>query len=231
MVYGLRLSVLPAQPDALFGYVLHPAGLAANKASAAADRRVRRDVVDLVTIHETILPLGAVIAAAVGKFPGTTPEEMLAEITRHSRFTAEGFRVLATDQRVNVHDLHRRIRDMIEDAGAFIAKVPSYAVGVLFLENGTPVQPDITTLQRYQRNPGAPGGVWPTSPDIDRAMLNATAARKLNADRAAFYSAAPSTRHTFCPPNPNEFEIACRTTPARATFATQSTGSAGSGMS
>ena len=88
----------PTQPDELFGYVLHPVDLATNKASAAADRRVPRDIVDLVTIHETILPLGAVMCAAVGKFPGVTPEEMLAEITRHSRFTAEEFQALATER-------------------------------------------------------------------------------------------------------------------------------------
>src|ERR1019366_5628567 len=51
-----------------------------------------------VTIHQSILPLGAVICAAVGRFPGLSPEEMLAEITRHSRFTAEEFRVLATER-------------------------------------------------------------------------------------------------------------------------------------
>jgi hypothetical protein len=77
------------QPDELFGYVLHPVDLATNKASAAADRRVPRDIVDRVTIHENILPLGAVLSAAAGKFPGVTPEEMLAEIIRHSRFTIE----------------------------------------------------------------------------------------------------------------------------------------------
>ena len=60
--------------------MLHPVDLATNKASAAADRRVRRDIFDLVTIHESILPLGAVVAAAVGKFPGTTPEEALPAV-------------------------------------------------------------------------------------------------------------------------------------------------------
>ena len=60
----------PTQPDDLFGYVPHPVDLATNKASAAADRRVPRDIVDLVTIHETILPAGAVVAAACGKFIG-----------------------------------------------------------------------------------------------------------------------------------------------------------------
>lgn len=161
----------PTQPDELFGYVLHPVDLATNKASAAADRRVPRDVVDLVTIHENILPLGAVVAAAVGRFPGTTPEEMLAEITRHSRFTAEEFQVLATEQPVDVPGLHRRIRSMIEDAEGFIARLPSDAVGVVFMDADRPVQPDVSALDRYQRKSGAPGGLWPTSPDIGRAML------------------------------------------------------------
>jgi hypothetical protein len=161
----------PTQPDELFGYVLHPVDLAANKAAAAADRRVPRDIVDLVTIHETILPLGAVVTAAVGKFPGTTPEEMLAEITRHSRFTAEEFQVLATEQPIDVPVLHRRIRRMIEDAEGFIARLPSDAVGVVFLDGDKPVQPDVTALDRYQRNPGAPRGLWPSSSEISRAML------------------------------------------------------------
>jgi hypothetical protein len=161
----------PTQPDELFGYVLHPVDLATNKASAAADRRVPRDIVDLVTIHENILPLGAVVAAAVGKFPGTTPEEMLAEITRHSRFTSEEFQALATEQPIEAHALHRHIRTMIEDAEDFIARLPSDAVGVVFLDGDRPVQPDVNTLDRYQRNPGAPRGVWPTSSEITHAMV------------------------------------------------------------
>ncbi len=161
----------PTQADELFGYVLHPVDLAANKASAAADRREPRDIVDLVTIHETVLPLGAVIGAAVGKFPGVTPEEMLAEITRHSRFTAEEFAALATEAPIDMPGLHRRIRAMIEDAEDFIAKLPSDAVGVVFMEGDRAVQPDVNRLDNYQRNPGAPRGHWPSSPEIARAML------------------------------------------------------------
>jgi hypothetical protein len=161
----------PTQPDELFGYVLHPVDLATNKASAAADRRVPRDIVDLVTIHETILPLGAVLCAAVGKYPGVTPEGMLAEITRHSRFTAEEFQALATEEPVDVPGLHRRIRSMIEDAESFIAKLPSDAVGVIFMDGEKPVQPDVNALDKYRRNPGAPRGFWPSSPEISRAML------------------------------------------------------------
>jgi hypothetical protein len=161
----------PAQRDELFGYVLHPVDLATNKASAAADRREPRDIVDLLTIHRTILPLGAAICAAVGRFPGQSPEEMLADITRHSRFTMEEFRVLATDRPIDVPDLHRRIRRMLDNAESFISCIPSEAVGVVFLEAGKPVQPNVETLDKYQRHAGAVGGVWPSSPEISRAML------------------------------------------------------------
>jgi len=59
----------PAMRDEVFGFILHTVDLAANKVMAAAGRREVRDLVDAVTIHETILPLGAVIWAAVEKAP------------------------------------------------------------------------------------------------------------------------------------------------------------------
>ena len=164
--------LFPIQTDPVFGYVLHPADLATNKAAAAADRRVPRDIVDLLTIHDTILPLGAVISAAVGRFPGTTPEEMLSDIVRHSRFTADEFQALATDRPLDVPTLHRRIRAMIDDAETFINALPSEAVRCLFMDGNTAVQPDVTELDRYSRNPRGPGGLWPSAADITRAMLD-----------------------------------------------------------
>lgn len=96
---------------------------------------------------------------------------MLSDITRHSRFTAEEFRVLATERPIDAPNLHRRIRGMIEDAERFIGRIPSDAVGVVFLVRGKPVQPDVETLDKYQRHAGARGGVWPSSPEISSAML------------------------------------------------------------
>jgi hypothetical protein len=161
----------PAQPDELFGYVLHPADLATNKASAAADRRAPRDIVDLLTIHEKILPLGAVISASVGRFPGMTPEEMLSDIRRHSNFTADEFEALATEAPLDVKGTYRRIKAMLEDDASFIEHLPSDAVGVLFLDGDKPVQPDLTTLDRYRRHVAARRGQWPTSSEIGTAML------------------------------------------------------------
>ncbi len=170
-VAGSDFRFFPAQPDPLFGYVLHPADLATNKASATADRRVPRDIVDLLTIHDTILPLGAVVAAAVGRFPGMTPEEMLADIRRHSTFTPDEFQALATEAPIDPRTLHKRIKAMLAEAEVFIAGLPSEAVGVLFLEGGKAVQPDLRALERYQRHAGARRGHWPSSSEIARAML------------------------------------------------------------
>lgn len=161
----------PAQQDELFGYVLHPADLATNKASAAADRRVPRDIVDLVTIHQRILPLGAVVAAAVGRFPGMTPEEMLSEIRRHSTFTVDEFQALAMEAPIDIRLMHRTIKAMLEDADAFIGRLPSDAVGFLFLDGERPVQPDPARLDRYSRHSGVRRGHWPSSSAIGTAML------------------------------------------------------------
>jgi hypothetical protein len=78
---------------------------------------------------------------------------------------------LATEEPVDVPGLHRRIRSMIEDAESFIAKLPSDAVGVIFVDGEKPVQPDANALDKYERNPGAVRDFWPSSPEISRAML------------------------------------------------------------
>jgi hypothetical protein len=71
--------------------VLHPVDLATNKIMAAAGRRELRDVVDPVTIHHEILPLGAAAWAAVGKSLGFTPEGLVNEVRRLARYTADDF--------------------------------------------------------------------------------------------------------------------------------------------
>jgi len=66
----------PTVADALFGYMLHPVDLATNKLMAAAGRREPRDVVDVLTIHDRILPVGVVVWASVGQQLGFTPRRL-----------------------------------------------------------------------------------------------------------------------------------------------------------
>ena len=70
----------PILPDKTFGYMLHVIDIATNKVLAAAGRREPCDVLDLLTIHDHYVRLGAVIWAAVSKDPGYSPENLISEI-------------------------------------------------------------------------------------------------------------------------------------------------------
>lgn len=161
----------PVQRDAFFGYVLHPVDLATNKVMAAAGRREPRDVVDLVMIHEQILALGAVVWAAVGKSLGFTPEGLINEIRRLARYTEADFRRVASDPPVDPAATMTRLRQILEEAEAFVLRMPTEKVGLLFLKDGKVVQPDPDHLEVYATHAGQRRGHWPTSTEISAAML------------------------------------------------------------
>jgi hypothetical protein len=157
--------------DELFGYMLHPVDLAMNKVMAAAGRREVRDLVDLVTIDETILPLGAVIWAAVEKAPGFTPEGLIAEIRRNASYPLSEWRALVMTEPLEPAAIMVTLRTALGKAEAFVAKMPTLQAGLLFLRNGQAVQPDPARLQDYETHAGRRRGQWPTSPEITAAML------------------------------------------------------------
>ena len=161
----------PAMPDETFGYVLHPADLAMNKAVAAAGRREVRDLVDLVTIHNAILPLGAVIWAAVEKSPGFTPEGLIAEIRRNANYPAAEWRALVTSEPLDPQAITATLRQALEEAEGFVSQMPTDKMGLLFLKSGQVVQPDPGRLEEYQTHAGRRRGQWPASAEISAAML------------------------------------------------------------
>jgi hypothetical protein len=161
----------PTVPDTIFGYVLHPVDLATNKIMAAAGRREPRDVVDLLTIHDRILPLGAVVWAAVGKSLGFTPEGLINEIRRLAHYTAADFRRLASDPPLDPTATMTRLRQVLDEAADFVARMPTEKAGLLFLQTGTVLQPDPAQLDTYQTHAGQRRGHWPSSPDISAAMV------------------------------------------------------------
>ena len=161
----------PAVPDTQFGYVLHPVDLAVNKASAAASRRVPRDIVDLIEIDADILSLGAVLCAAVGRFPGPTPEGMLEDISRQSNFSPPEYADLKLARPLDIPVTYRKIKSMIERARHYVVKMPSDALGAVYLKDGRAVAPDPARLKDYVRHEGARRGHWPTSSEIGSAML------------------------------------------------------------
>jgi hypothetical protein len=161
----------PTVRDETFGYVLHPVDLAMNKTMAAAGRREVRDLVDLVTIHETILPLGALIWAVVEKSPGFTPEGLIAEIRRNSHYPAAEWRALIMSEPIDPADVSARLRRALNEAEAFVARMPTSEMGLLFLRNGEVAQPDPDRLDTYGTHAGQRRGHWPTNPEIAAAMF------------------------------------------------------------
>jgi hypothetical protein len=158
-------------PDETFGYVLHPVDLAMNKVMAVARRRELRDIVDLVTVHERILPLGAVIWAAVDKSPGFTPEGLIAEIRRNSNYPAAEWQSLQSAEPLDPKDITARLRTALDEAEAFVRRMPTDKLGLLFLKAGEILQPGPERLDRYQAHAGRRRGQWPDSPEIRAAML------------------------------------------------------------
>lgn len=161
----------PTIHDETFGYVLHPADLATNKVAAAYGRREPRDVVDLLTIHERILPLGAAIWASVGKALGFTPEGVINEIRRTARYTEADFRRVASDPPVDPFTTMTRLREILNEAEEFVAQMPTDKAGLLFLQDGRVVQPDPARLQDYHTHAGQRRGHWPSSAEISSAMV------------------------------------------------------------
>jgi hypothetical protein len=161
----------PVVRDETFGYRLHPVDLAANKIMAAAGRREVRDLIDTVTIHDTILPLGAVVWAAVEKSPGFTPEGLIAEIRRNANYPLAEWNALRMSGPVDPKSVTLRLRAALDEAEAFVSRMPTDQVGLLFLENGEVVQPDPSRLPHYQTHAGRRQGHWPSSSDISAAML------------------------------------------------------------
>ncbi len=161
----------PVVKDDQFGFVLHIVDLAINKTMAAASRREPRDIVDLLTLHDRVLPIGALVWAAVEIAPGFTPEGLIAEIRRNARYPAKELRQLAADPPIDPDAVMRRLRAALDEAERFVASMPSDKAGLLFLSAGQPVQPDPSTLDTYTTHAPKRRGHWPSSPDITAAML------------------------------------------------------------
>ena len=68
-------------------------------------------------------------------------------------------------------DIMARLRAALDNAEAFVARMPTDKQGLLFLKGGEPVQPDPDHLDEYQTHAGRRQGQWPSSAEITAAMF------------------------------------------------------------
>jgi hypothetical protein len=162
----------PVIADSLFGYRLHLADLATNKALAAASRKEPRDVLDLIYLHDRHLPLSAVLWAAVAKDPGYTPEGLISEIRRNARYHEDDFADLTLNEPVDASVICRQMRLMLDEAELFVKSMPPGHEGCLFIKDGILCVPDPDHLDMYIRHYGQRRGHWPLSSEIGSLMLD-----------------------------------------------------------
>jgi hypothetical protein len=154
----------PAQSDQEFGYCLHPADLATNKALALAARAEIRDFIDILYLHRTYLSLGAICWAACGKDQGFTPQSLLYLAGRHMKFRDEDLARENLNHPVSLPSLKEEWLAAASEAEQLVARLPLAEVGCLYLRpdftpvTPNPASPDFPSLIRHY---GSIRGAWP----------------------------------------------------------------------
>jgi hypothetical protein len=154
----------PAQPDPDFGYCLHPADLATNKALALAGRSEFRDLLDILYLHGAYLSLGAVCWAACGKDEGFTPFSLLDHAKRNTKFREADLASGRLAHPVTLPNLKERWLEAASAAEDLFARLPAREVGCLYLDKaGSPVSPDPESdaFPSLVRHFGSLRGAWP----------------------------------------------------------------------
>ena len=157
-------AFFPTMRDEIFGHVQHPIDTASLKLLNASWRREIHDVLDLVTIHESIVPLGALIwAAAERSRVPRTPAGLIASLRQNLYHPAVEWRTLRCTRSVDPKSTTARLVIALDDAEAFAARMPTGKLNLLFLRDGKVVQPDPDRLEDYQTHAAQSGGHWPAA--------------------------------------------------------------------
>src|SRR6266404_7426623 len=80
-------------------------------------------------------------------------------------------RALQSIEPFDPKDITARLRAALDQAEAFVARMPTDKLRLLFLEAGEVVQPDPDRLDAHQTHAGQRRGQWPSSPEISAAMF------------------------------------------------------------
>lgn len=161
--YDSNWRFMPVMRSEQFGYQLHPIDLALNKVLALAGRDEPRDLLDTLDCHASILGLGPLVWAAVGKDPGFSPLSLLELLKRRGRVRPEDLARLHLARPVELEALKAEWLAALESAEAFVRRRPPDELGCLYYaaERGRFVDPDEPGWGRVVLHYGVPGGVLP----------------------------------------------------------------------
>lgn len=162
---------MPLVEDETGVLLLHEVDLAINKALTLAGRDEVRDFVDLMQAHDRILPLGAMVWAAVGKDPGFTPYSLLEHLRRRGRYRPEDVAKLVLAAPFDLAQAKTAWRAALSDADDFIRQRPHEEVGCLYYspsrDSFAAPSPNLSLVEQgLVAHFGQPGGILPRIADV-----------------------------------------------------------------
>ena len=157
---------MPPVRDPLGGYLLHEVDLAINKTLALAGRDEPRDFIDILFVHDNVLPLAGLVWAAVAKDPGFNPRSLLELLKRRGRHRPEEIDRLWLTAPFDPEDSKAQWLEALEAAEAFARSRPADESGCLYYSarvDGFVIPGHAESLkeQGIALHFGTPGGVLP----------------------------------------------------------------------
>ncbi|MBD3220313.1 hypothetical protein GF314_03645 [bacterium] len=154
---------MPVLASEAFGFQLHPIDLATNKVLALAGRDEARDLLDTLHVHETVLPLGGLVWAAVGKDPGFSPLSLLDLLRRRGRILPADLARLDLVTPLNPQVVKQDWLAALQDADEFVRSRPADEAGCLYYSPSREgfVCPHAGEPADAVPHHGRPGGVLP----------------------------------------------------------------------
>jgi len=161
---------MPLVRDPLGGLLLHSVDLAINKVLALAGRDEPRDYVDILYVHGSVLSLGALCWAAVGKDPGFTPLSLLELLKRRGRYRPEDFTRLNLVEPFDLPRAKQAWLAALGEAEGFVRERPADEYGCLYYSTRrrqfvVPRADASLAEQEVVPHFGVPGGVLPRMAD------------------------------------------------------------------
>ena len=155
------------------GQVLHEIDLAINKVLTLAGRDEARDFVDILQAHTHVLPLGALIWAAVAKDPGFSPGSLLEQLKRRGRCRPEEIARLALAAPFDLAEAKKAWRAALAGAHEFIRQRPHDEVGCLYYspsrQRFAAPSPGLSLREQgLVIHIAQPGGILPRVADVPR---------------------------------------------------------------
>ena len=76
-----------------------------------------------------------------GQVARVHPEGLIAEIRRNAHYPTADWRAVLTEEPLDPQDISTRLRAALDEAEAFVVRMPTDKMGLLFLQDGKVVQP------------------------------------------------------------------------------------------